>query len=83
MTRVGCSRFSRNLTWGEKLGDTKVTLGGRSQKVILGIKVGVEVRVENVRWLTMRSYYESGEMIWDRRVCRRGIYGVNGSHIEK
>jgi hypothetical protein len=67
-------------TRGEKLGNTKVSLGRRSQKVVLRIEVCVQIGVKDVRGLTMRGDDESGEVVGYWGMCWGCVDRVDGRH---
>lgn len=71
MARVGRRGLSGLLgTRGKEFGYAQITLRGRRQKVILGVKVCVQIRVENIGGLAMGRNNQGRQMVWDGRMGR-------------
>lgn len=81
MTWVGSGRFALMLTGREQSGNTEIALGRGGEEIILGIEVSVEIRVQNVRRLSVWGDDEGWKVVRHRRVCRRGIDSVYRSHL--
>lgn len=80
VTTIRGSRATSSTGGRYHLCDTEVALWGRSEKVGLLVKVGVDVRVEGVVWLAIRSYDEGGEMVRNGRMVWRCVDGVDCRH---
>lgn len=61
-----------------RLGNAKVTLHGRGQKVRLLVVVGVDIRIQDVLGLTMRGHNQRRQVVRHRRMVRRSVYSVCG-----
>lgn len=81
MARIGGGSLSRLLgTRGIELSNAEISLRGRRQEIVLGIKVSVEVRIENIGGLAMGSNNKSGKVVGNGRVVGRGVHGIDRSH---
>lgn len=80
VTAFGRSSGTSGAGGRNHLGDAKVTLRRRSEKVGLLVVVGVNVGVEGVVWLTIWRDDEGWEMIRNGRMVGRGVDGVDCRH---
>lgn len=75
----GCSALV--LTGREQFSNTEIALGRRSQEIVFGVEVSVEIRVQNVRRLAVWSDDQGWEVVWHWGVRGRGVDSVYGSHL--